>query len=81
MAKGTLTNWPESHGTVSPVRWADVAATVRAIADSSDTSLDTVGRLVIGFTEPLRQLDRLPPLPAPPARPTPGGARGARRSR
>lgn len=64
MPKRPPTHWPETHGMSSPVRWTDVAATVRAVADSSDGGLDTVARLVIGFTEPLRQLDKLAELTA-----------------
>jgi hypothetical protein len=60
-ARGT-TSWPARYELASPVRWNDIAATVRAIAASSDSDFDTVTRLVVGLTEPMRQLDNVAAL-------------------
>jgi hypothetical protein len=50
----------QSNRTITPpVRWRDVAPTVRAAAATTDADLGTVAQLMIGLTEPLRQLDSL----------------------
>ena len=58
------TGWPARYELASPVRWNDIAATVRAIAESSEADFATVTRLVVGLTEPLRQLDNVAALTA-----------------
>jgi hypothetical protein len=51
-------------GGLAAVRWRDVAPTVRAVAATSDASLAAVSQLMLGLTEPLRQLDRISELTA-----------------
>ena len=43
--------------------WARLIPVVRSIADTADADMAVVTRLVIGLTEPLRQLDDLWRLP------------------
>src|SRR3954471_21201125 len=64
MAARTTSSWPAAHERASPVRWNDIAATVRAIAESSLADFDIVTRLIVGLTEPLRQLDQVAALTA-----------------
>ncbi len=56
------TGWPARYELVSPVHWNDIAATVRTIAESSAADFATITRLVVGLTEPLRQLDNVATL-------------------
>ena len=64
MAPRGTTSWPAKYELASPIRWSGIAATMRAIAASSDADFDSVTRLVVGLTEPLRQLDRVAALTA-----------------